>query len=156
MKKKWALYLGNILGIKVFIHWTFLILLAWIFLMHTQMGHGFSEALWGVVFILALFACVIFHEFGHALAARRFRIGTQDITVYPIGGIATLESMPRKPEQELVVAFAGPAVNIVIAAALWIYMQLSATMPDWTALKAMDHMQTLPFAFNLFAANIIL
>ena len=156
MKKKWALYLGNILGIKVFIHWTFVILLAWVFLMHTQMGHGFSEAIWGVVFILALFACVILHEFGHALTAKRYNIPTKDVTVYPIGGVATLESMPRKPKQELVVALAGPAVNIVIAAALWIYMQLSATMPDWTALRTADHMQTLPFAFNLFAANIIL
>src|SRR3546814_9250916 len=78
MKKKWALYLGNILGIKVFIHWTFVILLAWVFLMHTQMGHGFSEAIWGVVFILALFVCVIFHEFGHALTAKRYNIQTKD------------------------------------------------------------------------------
>lgn len=156
MKKKSALYLGNIFGIKVFIHWTFVILLAWIFLMHTQMGHGITEALWGVVFILALFACVIFHEFGHALTAKLYNIPTKDVTVYPIGGVATLESMPRKPEQELVVALAGPAVNIVIAAALWIYMQLSAAMPDWTALTTTDHMQTMPFAFNLFAANIIL
>lgn len=156
MKKKWALYLGNILGIKVFIHWTFVILLAWVFLMQTQMGHGFSEAIWGVVFILALFVCVIFHEFGHALTAKRYNIQTKDVTVYPIGGVATLESMPRKPKQELMVAFAGPAVNIVIAAALWIYMQLSATMPDWTVLKNVDHMQTESFVFNLFVANIIL
>src|SRR3546814_428979 len=91
MKKKWALYLGNILGIKVFIHWTFVILLAWVFLMHTQMGHGFSEAIWGVVFILALFVCVIFHEFGHALTAMRYNIQTKDVTVYSIGGVATLE-----------------------------------------------------------------
>src|SRR3546814_428983 len=63
----------------------------WVFLMHTQMGHGFSEAIWGVVFILALFVCVIFHEFGHALTAMRYNIQTKDVTVYPIGGVATLE-----------------------------------------------------------------
>lgn len=156
MKKKWSLYLGTFSGIKVYIHWTFLILIGWIFLMHSRAGHGYSAGLWGVAFILALFACVVLHEFGHALTAKRYKIQTKDITIYPIGGIASLESMPEKPGQELLVALAGPAVNVVIAVALWIYLRSAGVMPDLASLKTAEHMQNLPFAFNLFAANIAL
>src|SRR3954468_22846687 len=115
MTKKWALYIGKFSGIKVYIHSTFLLLIGWIFFMRAQMGNGWLAGVWGVVFILALFTCVVLHEFGHALTAKRFNIKTRDITIYPIGGIASLESMPEKPGQELLVAFAGPAVNIIIA-----------------------------------------
>src|SRR5215204_5683941 len=114
---KWSLYLGKISGIKIFIHWTFLILIGWIFLIHVRAGDDFSEGLWGVIFILFLFVCVVLHELGHALTAKRFKIVTRDITLYPIGGIASMESLPEKPGQELLVALAGPAVNVVIAAA---------------------------------------
>src|SRR6266542_4279728 len=81
---------------------------------------------------------------------------TRDITIYPIGGIASLQSMPEKPGQELLVALAGPAVNIVIAVALWIYMRSAGSIPDLGSLKNAEHMQNLPFSFNLFAANIAL
>lgn len=156
MKKKWSLYLGQFSGIKVYIHWTFLILLGWVFLMHYRMGHGWSAGLWGVIFILALFACVMLHEFGHALTAKRYRIQTNDITIYPIGGIASLERMPEKPGQELLVALAGPFVNVVIAGLFWIYMSSMGTWPDLATLKNAGQLQNLPFAFNLFSANIIL
>ncbi len=153
---KWSLYLGKISGIKIFIHWTFFILIIWIFLMHSQMGHGLSGGLWGVAFILALFACVVLHEFGHALTAQRFKIKTRDITLYPIGGVASLESMPEKPGQELLVALAGPFVNVVIAGLLWIYMSSTGIWPDLASLKNASQIQNLPFAFNLFSANIVL
>lgn len=153
---KWSLYLGKISGIKIYIHWTFLILIVWIFLLHSRMGQGYTAGLWGVVFILALFACVVLHELGHALTAKRFNILTRDITLYPIGGVASLESMPEKPGQELLVALAGPAVNVVIAGILWIYLNSSGTWPDLSALKNTDSIERLPFAFNLFAANIFL
>jgi Zn-dependent protease/predicted transcriptional regulator len=156
MTKKWALYIGKLSGIKVYIHWTFLFLIGWIFFMHARMGHGWQAGFWGVVFILALFACVVLHEFGHALTAKRFNIKTRDITIYPIGGIASLESMPDKPGQELLVAFAGPAVNIIIAFLLWIYLQSTGTMPDLATLKSTAFQQNPPFVFNLFAANIAL
>ncbi|WP_026770446.1 site-2 protease family protein [Asinibacterium sp. OR53] len=156
MKRKWSLYLGKFSGIAVYIHWTFLILVGWIFLMHTQMGHGWAAGLWGVAFILALFTCVVLHEFGHALTAKRYKIRTKDITIYPIGGIASLESMPEKPGQELLVALAGPAVNLIIAAVLWIYLKSTGAMPDMETLKDAKHMQDLPFAFNLLVANTAL
>jgi Zn-dependent protease len=156
MKKKWSLYLGDFSGIKVYIHWTFLILVGWIFLLHAQRGNGWLAGLGGVAFILALFACVVLHEFGHALTAKRYHIQTRDITLYPIGGIARLDSLPQKPGQELLVALAGPAANLVIAGLLWLYMHSFGTLPDWSVLENADQKQNLPFVFNLFAANIIL
>jgi Zn-dependent protease/CBS domain-containing protein len=111
---KWSFHLARISGIDVRVHATFLLLLAFYGFGAFQQG-GLSAAVFGVSFIVVLFACVLLHEFGHALAARRYGIRTPDITLLPIGGLARLERMPEKPGQELVVAAAGPAVNVVIA-----------------------------------------
>jgi Zn-dependent protease/CBS domain-containing protein len=118
---RWSLKLIRIAGIEVRIHVTFLLFLAWIALAHYQLG-GRPAAMVGVTFILALFGCVLLHEFGHAFAARMFGIRTPDITLLPIGGVARLERMPERPGQELVVALAGPAVNVVIAAVLIFFL----------------------------------
>ncbi|MHA6324064.1 site-2 protease family protein [Roseivivax sp. CAU 1753] len=113
----WSFPLGRLLGSEVRVHGTFLLLLVWIGASAWSIG-GVTAALYNVVFILALFACVVAHEFGHALMARRFGIKTPDITLLPIGGIARLERMPERPGQEIAVALAGPAVNVVIAGTL--------------------------------------
>ncbi len=116
----WSFHLGRLLGIDVYIHFTFLLLLAFIGLSHGLAGRSAEAALNGVLFFAGLFVCVLLHEYGHALAARRYGIGTRDITLLPIGGVARLERMPDKPSQEFAVALAGPAVNVVIAAALFV------------------------------------
>ena len=151
--KKWSLYIGSYSGIKVFIHWTFWIIIGWIFMMHFEMGHGWAEGLAGALFILTLFACVVLHEFGHALTAKKYGIPTHDITLYPIGGVASLDRMPEKPAQELAVAVAGPAVNVILAGILYIFL---LSTDQLLPISEIDHMSGDNFWFNIMAANVIL
>lgn len=118
---KWSFRIARIAGIDVRIHATFFLLLAWFGYVYYVEG-GSAAMASGLFFIIMLFVCVVLHEFGHALAARAFGINTPDITLLPIGGVARLERMPDKPSQELVVALAGPAVNVVIALALFLVL----------------------------------
>jgi Zn-dependent protease/predicted transcriptional regulator len=113
-----SIKLFEVAGTAVRIHLTFFLLLAWVATIYWFKG-GAQAALYGVVFIAILFACVVLHEFGHIFMARRYGIKTPDVTLLPIGGVASLERMPREPGQEILVALAGPAVNLVIAAALF-------------------------------------
>ncbi|MFN3651418.1 MAG: site-2 protease family protein [Armatimonadota bacterium] len=134
----WSWKIGSYRGIAVYIHATFLLIVGWILAIHLLQGHGWGVALLGVVFILMLFACVVLHEFGHALTAQRYGIDTRDITLYPIGGIARLERIPREPSQELTIALAGPAVNVVIAAVLWVLLSLTGTMRGWEVMLSLE------------------
>lgn len=114
---RWSFKLGRFLGIDVYLHFTFLILLAVIW-GSAWLTRGPASALEATALWVSIFGCVLLHEYGHALAARGYGIRTHDITLLPIGGLARLEKMPDKPAQEIVVALAGPAVNVVIAAIL--------------------------------------
>src|SRR5690242_4082914 len=114
----WSFPIGSIAGTVVRIHFTFLLLLAWIGANALAQG-GRQHAVWSLAFMLLLFLCVLLHEFGHVLAARRYGVKTPDITLLPIGGLARMERIPEKPAEELVVAIAGPLVNLVIAGLLF-------------------------------------
>ena len=125
---RWSWKLGHVAGIKIQVHWTFLILIVWVVLLHVSRGAGVAAAATGVALVLAVFACVVLHELGHALTAKRFGIPTKDITLLPIGGVARLQRMPEEPGRELLVAAAGPAVNVLIAAVLWGVLSLTQTL----------------------------
>jgi Zn-dependent protease/CBS domain-containing protein len=122
---KWSWKIGRLLGIDVYMHVTFLLLIAFVGISHWLEERTLAAVLSGIAFILALFLCVVLHEYGHALMARRFGIKTRDITLLPIGGVARLERMPEDPKQELLVALAGPAVNVVIATVLFAILILT-------------------------------
>ncbi len=117
----WSLTLGTVIGIPIRIHFTFLLLLVWYGYYSSRMGHDLVLA---ILFLLLLFACVVLHELGHAAMARRFGVRTREIVLYPIGGIARLENIPQG-RAELLIALAGPAVNLALAAVLWIVLGLT-------------------------------
>jgi Zn-dependent protease len=122
----WRWRLGEFFGIVVYVHATFLLLVGWVAFTSYDETHNWGQTLAGILFILLVFVCVVMHEYGHALTARRYGIRTQDITLLPIGGVARLERMPREPSQELWVALAGPAVNVGIAVFLYLLMRIVA------------------------------
>jgi Zn-dependent protease len=113
---KGSMFLGKPFGIPVFVHATFILLPAWV--AYSQRRERPGDILFSVIVVLCVFGCVLLHELGHALMARYFGIRTKDITLYPIGGMARLESTGEKPGEELAIALAGPAVNLAIGAFL--------------------------------------
>lgn len=128
----WSIPIFRVAGILVRIHVTFLLLIGWLGFSYYTQG-GSAVAAHRIFFLLLLFGCVLLHEFGHAIAAKAFGIKTPDITLLPIGGVARLERMPEKPSQELIVALAGPAVNVVIALALFLVVGFGGVMDTGAA-----------------------
>jgi Zn-dependent protease/CBS domain-containing protein len=115
---RWSFRILTVAGIGVYLHITFLLLIAWIAALYFLQG-GAASALQGTALVISVFGCVLLHELGHALTAKRFGIKTKDIILLPIGGVARLERIPREPARELLIAIAGPLVNVVIAGALY-------------------------------------
>ena len=148
----WSWKLARVAGIDLYVHATFLMVIAWIALVHWNQSHRIQAVVEGVGFILALFACIVLHELGHALTARRYGIRTRDITLLPIGGVARLERMPDEPIEELWVALAGPAVNVVIALLLFAWLQASGL---WESVDRLG-VAIGGFAERIMIANVFL
>lgn len=149
---KWSFKIGRYSGIDVRMHITFLFLVGWFALLYWRQGQSVSAAITGVAFILAIFLCVLLHEFGHALAARRYGIRTRDIILLPIGGVARLERMPTNPLHELWISIAGPAVNVAIAAVLFVWIKLSASFDPLAVMTTTSG----PFFERILVVNLFL
>jgi Zn-dependent protease/CBS domain-containing protein len=148
---RWSLPIGSVAGTVIRIHVTFLLFLVWLWALFFRQGG--AEAAWqGTTFIVLIFFCVLLHELGHVLAARYYGVKTRDVTLWPFGGIASMKRMPEKPSQELVVAVAGPAVNVIIIAvlALWLGPRLGTG-----SLAELDS-PALSMAGKVLWANVIL
>src|SRR5574339_430564 len=155
---RWQWKLGRFAGIDVFVHATFLLLLGWVGYSQWLESQDWGEVLNGILFILALFLCVVLHEYGHALTARKYGIRTRDITLYPIGGVARLERLPDKPIEELWVALMGPAVNLVIAVVLFAILALSGSsnlMQDLTLTSGSFLARLMTLNISLLLFNLI-
>ncbi len=154
MLRSWKV--GTLFGIRVNVHFSCLLLVA-LALFTARNDGSLARTLTTATLVPAVFACVLLHEFGHALTARRFGIRTRDITLYFIGGVARLEGLGRRPVEELVVALAGPAVNLVIAvglAVLFLPFGLGLA-PEALSEDAPIHLAG-SFVFTLLAANLML
>ncbi len=145
-----TVYLGKLLGIKVYIHWTFWFLALYVGL--NNIGHGFGQAASAIGFVFAVFGCVFLHEMGHALAGKYFRIPTLDITLYPIGGVARMADFTRSPVAELIVAIAGPMVNLAIATLLFVGLSIRASL-DQLSMESVGELGPME---QLLIANLVL
>jgi Zn-dependent protease/CBS domain-containing protein len=148
----WSWKLARVAGIDVYVHATFVIVVAWIGLVYWNQSQSVAAVVEGVGYILALFGCIVLHEFGHALTAARYGIRTRDITLLPIGGLARLDRMPEVPIQELWVALAGPAVNVVIALLLFFWLQVTGS---WESVEQIG-LATGGFVEQIMLANVML
>lgn len=144
---------GRIAGIKIQIHWTFLLLLGWIVFSELGKGSNTVTIASTVGFVLTIFLCVLLHELGHSLTAKRYGINTEKITLLPIGGVASLERIPEEPKKELWVALAGPAVNVVIALLLFPFIPFERFAVD----APVSSVATVEgFLYALFRINVAL
>jgi Zn-dependent protease len=135
MFRSWKI--GAMFGIGIYVHATFLLLPAFVFLANLR---EIDFALYTVMMIPAVFGCVVLHELGHALTARHYGIETRDITLYPIGGVARLERLPQQPLEEFWIAIAGPAVNVAIAALLGGLFLLGASLNSSIFTDSLAHL----------------
>jgi len=148
---KWSWKLGRFAGIDAYVHASFLLLVVWAAWAGFQGAGTGLAALLGVVFLLGVFGSVLLHEFGHALVARHYGIRTRRIVLWPIGGVAQLEGEPSTPKHELHIALAGPGVNFVLAAALYVLVNLIG-LPSYGLLGSLIIANLTLGVFNLIPA----
>jgi Zn-dependent protease/CBS domain-containing protein len=155
---KWSWRIGRVFGVDLYMHATFLLLLAWVaYSFYSQRGLV-ADAVSGLIFIVLVFTIVVLHELGHVLTARQFGVGTRDITLLPIGGVARLERMPTEPYQELLVALAGPAVNVVLAILCFAALMATSGPSTFVPTGRDSHVLAIesPLLLKLFAVNVSL
>lgn len=140
-------------GIPLRLHWTFGLVFLYVFYLGWEGSWDWFTLAWAVAFVLALFLCVTLHEYGHALMARRFGVATQDILLSPIGGVARLDHIPSKPSQELLIALAGPAVNVVIAGILSIYLYALSPLVRYQVVQSLLYRESNYFLPDLPVAG---
>lgn len=152
---KGSVSLGKVSQIDIKIHWTFLLIFVWVVFVELNKGGTLSSILFNAAFILVLFLCVVLHELGHALMARRFGVTTKKITLLPIGGVASLEKIPEEPYQEFLVAIAGPMVNVFIVILLFFVVPVQSVLelPLVEMLEELNELTIGNFLFYLFLAN---
>ncbi len=141
--------IAKVFGIAVYVHWSFWLLILYVLLSEMRTS-GFRDGLSSVIFLLVVFGCVFLHELGHAMMALQFGVKTRDITLLPIGGLARLERMPKEPRAEFLIAVAGPAVNVVIAAVIFLVVVATGLLNSVTGTSPLK----LGFLSQLFVVNL--
>jgi Zn-dependent protease/CBS domain-containing protein len=149
---RWSWKIATVAGIGIYVHWTFVLIVAWVAYIYAAQAGRLLAAVDGIIFLLALFACIVAHELGHALTARRFGIRTRDITLLPIGGVARLERMPEEPLKEFLVAVGGPIVTAVLAL---VFAAMAVAMWGPQSLLELDAMRS-PLVVRLAWVNAFL
>ncbi len=151
MLRSWKL--GRLFGVGVYVHPTFFLVFLWV--VFNSRDAGLTTILTMMALVAAVFGCVLMHEFGHALTARAYGIPTRDITLYPIGGVARLEGVIRRPADEIFIALAGPAVNLAVALVLAVV--LAALGVGRVTLLGEDAAPPgASFVFHLLVSNLML
>lgn len=152
-----SLQIVKLFGIPVKVHWTFALLIAYIAFAAYSQGIGLPGTIMTLVLLALVFVCVVLHEYGHALTARKFGVHTRDIILSPIGGIARLENIPDKPREELLIAIAGPLVNVVIAAIiLGLYLVFTSELLPLFTLDFWRFDEAQPLGWILLKINLLL
>lgn len=147
-----ALRVLKIFGIRIDIHPTFFLLPLGFGLFYAK-DYGWEIGLRIAVLIFLVFVCVLGHELTHSLKAMSFGIRVPVITLYPMGGVASLQRIPRDPKQEFSIAVVGPLFNFALAALLFFPFYF------WMGKKDLfsPSLDTWPRTFaNLFWMNPIL
>jgi Zn-dependent protease/predicted transcriptional regulator len=128
---KASLKIITIKGISVYLHFTFLIFVVWLSVVYLISGMQWQQLMWSLIFLFSVFACIVLHEYGHAFVASWFGINAKKITIYPIGGIASIEKLPEYPKQELLISAAGPLVSLVLAFILLFFAHQTFTLSSF-------------------------
>ncbi len=160
MSKSYSLHIGNPFGIRVSIHWTFLLLIAWVVAIGLMRELTLQQILVHILFVISVFVCIVLHELGHSLTALKFGGKVRGITLLPIGGMANMTKMPETPREDFIVSAAGPLVNVVIAVIIWLVVSITGTVDfkniDYETIT-LNNFFVLLIAVNLFivAFNLI-